>query len=529
MMPAEFFGRKDYLELLSKRIVALKDGYRQNLAIIGDETVGKSSLVFKFLNNFWDNRIIMLYLEARPEDAGSFARRFSAALLYNFLANSGLRLQEDLDFLIAKAQRYAPKTAEKIKSILNSATKRKTTILFGELLSLCEIIREETGKSCAVIFDEFQHLEGLGFKNFYREWSKALIQQKNTLYIIISSQKFKTRAVLAKNLSLLFGNFEVVEVEPFNIKTTHLYLENRIGNLIKPGIKDFLVHFTGGMPLYLEIISEAILKAGPDKTSEALEELFFLPSGILNQRFSNYIKRFADSNFFNDYISVLYLVASGRNKVKDIAQILHKPRKDLDKRLERLLELDTLCRSADFLKISDRVFGFWLRFVYQEKLRSLTFDAKNQKEKFRDNIEAMLGGFLRNAQKSLPQRMSEALGLFADDTAQIERRRVRLSHFREIKPVEFAGRSLKDGLVGRSTESLWIMGFKQGGLSEEDISEFIRECKKFRHKQQKKIIVTLGEIDANTRLKALEEKIWAWDIDNLNQVFDLFSLDRVVA
>ncbi|MCX5702285.1 MAG: hypothetical protein NTW64_04855, partial [Candidatus Omnitrophica bacterium] len=85
MIKDKFFDRLNYLEILEKRIRGLRDGYRQNLAIIGDELVGKTSIISKFLNKFCDNRIITLYLEVRPESAQSFARRFIAVLLYNFL------------------------------------------------------------------------------------------------------------------------------------------------------------------------------------------------------------------------------------------------------------------------------------------------------------------------------------------------------------------------------------------------------------------------------------------------------------
>ena len=90
MIQDNLFDRKIYLDTLEKRIGDLKDGYRQNIAIIGDELIGKTSIIFKFLNKFYDNRIIMLYLEIRPESLASFIRRFLGVLLYNFLINSGI-------------------------------------------------------------------------------------------------------------------------------------------------------------------------------------------------------------------------------------------------------------------------------------------------------------------------------------------------------------------------------------------------------------------------------------------------------
>lgn len=549
MIKDKFFDRKIYLDILEKRTSGLLEGYRQNIAIIGDELVGKTSIIFKFLNKFYDNRIIILYLEIRPESLTSFVRRFMGVFLYNFLANSNIALKEDLDFLINKSKKYIPKTVEKIELILNAVNKRKKNNIFTELLSLCETINQETTKSCVVILDEFHNLENLGIKNLYREWSKLLITQKNTMYIIISSLKFKTKMILSKNLSLLFGNFEVITVEPFDTKTSELYLEYKLEGInLDSALRNFIVHFTGGYPLYLEIISDALIntsqftplekcdnKIGVRNSlmgfnlADILENLLFDSSGILNQKFSNYIKRFLDLPYSNDYISILYLISSGKNKIKDIAHILRKQKKELNLRVNHLLELDTITRSADFLKINDRIFSFWLKFVYQEKLHSLTFDAKNQKARFRDNIAGMVQDFYLSIQKSIRERMTELLYLFEDEMIQIERKKIRLNHFREIKSLEFNNRNFKEGLLGRSGDSLWIMAFKQGVLTEDDITEFAKECKKYRHKLQRKIMVTVKDIDTNTRLKALEEKIWTWDIDNLNQILELFSKPWVIA
>jgi len=140
----------------------------------------------------------------------------------------------------------------------------------------------------------------------------------------------------------------------------------------------------------------------------------------------------------------------------------------------------------------------------------------------------MIQEYLLNAKKPILERMIELLHLFEDEMIQIERKKVRLTHFREIKPLEFNNRRLKEGLIGRSHDNLWIMAFKQGDLTEDDIAEFAKECKKYRHRLQKKIIIAFQDIDSNARLRALEEKIWTWDLNNLNQILDLFSKPRVI-
>jgi predicted helicase len=72
------------------------------------------------------------------------------------------------------------------------------------------------------------------------------------------------------------------------------------------------------------------------------------------------------------------------------------------------------------------------------------------------------------------------------------------------------------------------MAFKQDVLTENDITEFVKECRKYRHKLQRRIIIAFRDIDANAKLRALEEKILTWDLNNLNQILDLFSKPRVI-
>lgn len=529
MTQDSFFARQNYIELLEKRVSALKDGYRQNIAVIGDELVGKTSLIFHFLKKFCDNRIIMLYLEVRPESLETFAQRFIGVLLYNFLINSGIGLQENLGFLLEKSEKYLPKTAEKIKEILYCLKKRKKHNIFAELLSLPEMVNKETGKSCVIILDEFHNLENVGIKQLYPSWSKLLVLQKNTMYILVSSLKSKAKAVLSKNLNLLFGNFEIVTVEPFDTNTSAAYLKRLLGsNIADSDKRDFIMHFTGGNPFYLGLVARELLKNPQAELTDILEDLLFSPSGILNQRFSNYLRRFLDTHQSQDYITILYLIAGGHNRIKDLSHLLRRQKKETVAKTNLLMELDTVSRSGDFFKINDRVFSFWLRFVYQEKLQSLTFDARNQKEVFRQKIESMLSEFFTSSHKPLFERATEMLRLFEDDTVQFEKKKFKLTHFREIKPVEFCSRRLREGLLGRASDDLWIIGFKYDSLTEEDISEFVKECKKYRHKQQRKIIITVREIDANTRLKALEEKIWTWNVENLNQILDLYTKPRII-
>ncbi|RJO64334.1 MAG: hypothetical protein C4540_04280 [Candidatus Omnitrophota bacterium] len=530
MLKDNIFDRAEYLNVLQKRTAAFRDGYRQNIALIGDDSIGKTSIISKFLDSVCESRLVFVYLDVRQETLVSFARRFIGVLLYNFLINSNLELKENLDFLVKKASSYIPHTVSKINSLLSDLAKGKKENMFSELLSLCESLYQETQKRTCVILDEFHNLEFIGKKRLYAEWSKLLITQKNTMYIIISSRKHKAQVILSKELSLLFGNFELITIEPFDMDTTGQFIDYLLPGLnLSRGIRNFIVNFTGGTPLYVQMIAEALSHAKEESLVDILENLLFSSSGIMHHKFSNYLKRFQDSRFSSEYQHILYLVASGHNKYKEISHLMRKPQAQLRARIDELLESDVISRTGDFLKINDRVFGFWLKFVYQEKLHSLTFDAKSQKAAFRKSLESMLQEFLLDANKPVTERIIELLRLFENDTIQFEKKKIKLYHFREIKPLEFGKPNLREGLLCRSTDSLWIMGLNFEPLTEDDISEFAKECKKFRHKMQRKIIIAFKNLDENSRLRALDEKILTLNLEHLNQILDLYSRPRIIA
>ncbi|MFC1658326.1 ATP-binding protein [Candidatus Omnitrophota bacterium] len=536
MQKRDFFDRKTYLEVLEKRVKAIKEGYRQNIAIIGDKDMGKTSIVLHFLNHFSDPLILPLYLELRAEfSARQFARKFIGTLLYNFLENSNIKRSDDIDFLISKAESFIPKTTEAIKVILASRKGRQRENIFIQLLSLCDILHAETGKFCVIIFDEFHHLGTMGIRQVYQHFSKMLMIQKNVLYIILSSAKFKAKKVLSSNLALLFGNFETIELAPFDLRTTQDFIESKLTHaVISKSLVDFLIHFTGGCPLYLKIISDILLQAdepvSKEKLAEIIQDLMFVESGILNQRFNNYLKSlFANSKLVPEYQELLHLIADGHNRLKDIAACLRRSKTLIVSRLNLLLEYDVVAKSGDFFFICDRVFGFWLRFVYHKKLNSLTFDTEKQKKNFRIKIEGMIEQFVSANRKSVGERTLELLRLFEDELIQIRTKKIRLTHFREVKTLKFLHSRLDVGLLGRSKHSLWVMAVKSDILTEDDIIDFARQCHRLRYaKPQRKVIITNSSIDTNVRLKAMEERVLTWNLDDLNQILDLYNKPRII-
>jgi hypothetical protein len=96
---------------------------------------------------------------------------------------------------------------------------------------------------------------------------KVIMVQKNTMFIVSSSQRHTIRNILTEKLSLLFGNFEIIEVSGFDTQTAREFLKTKIGNVSAADYYlDYVINLAGKNPFYIDVmasgLSAAALKSG---------------------------------------------------------------------------------------------------------------------------------------------------------------------------------------------------------------------------------------------------------------------------
>ena len=537
----EFYGRQDLLELLNKRADALSDGYRQNLAIIGAELIGKTSLLKHWLSKYCDNHIVAVYIEIRQEEMSSFGERFIGNLSLSFLKNSHSALKDDLIFLLEKCEKYIPKTTACARKILFKEKARKSEGLFTKLLELVELFSGESGKYCVLIFDEFHLLGRMPPKDIYASWRKHIMLNKNTMYVLLSSKKELARKILAEDLALLFGNFEKIEIQPFDNKTSIGFIRNKLKSWnVSEQILSFIVNLSSGKPFYLNAICDALMNYHLKSARAAItfdsfinsqEDIFIGEWGILNRCFSSLIQQidsvFKDAAVFN----VITALAAGLNIISDIAQRCAKPRKYVSLVLNKLYEEDFISKNADVYTLNDVLFALWLRCAYVKKTGVFNTEPEKEKELFKNEMEAVFADFRDAQTKEISQRLMELFGSFNNELIEVHKKRLRLNLFKEIKLLDLGAKQLNKGIVARSAGAVWIAGFKEDRAKEEDILEFVDFCKRFKYSKtqsQKRIFIALNEMEANASLIAKEEKISTWDMALVNSLFDIYGKPRIV-
>ena len=290
-----FFGRTSILNLLNRRVVDLKEGYRQNLAFLGNRYIGKTSILKKFSGDLEDEEIIEIYLDLDNKDFKYLFHKIAGSILYNFSKAKKLPLHEDLTLLIESTKKFLPQTIEAIKKIVQHIEKGKFLDAYLDVINLPEIFTFESGKFCIVVLDEFHNLEDLGIPQVFQELGKRIMTQKKCLYIVTSSLSGVAKDILSEKLSLLFGNFEVVDIAAFDLKTSQGFLRYNLKDTnISSSLRNFLIDFASGHPFYLNMISQEMIHlCAIHKQQEiylplltqAIENTIFNRWGILSRHF----------------------------------------------------------------------------------------------------------------------------------------------------------------------------------------------------------------------------------------------------
>ncbi len=528
------YERPEILELLLKRVNGLKNKYRQNIAIVGPQSLGKTSLIFNLLKHCNDNKIIPIYICLKPKSLEAFAKNFTGILLYQFLISENIKTEDNLEFLLNKCKPKIPKTVRAIihinKLIKESAPKDE---IFSHILELPQFLYDEAKKPILLIFDEFQNLDNFELTKPYLELSNKIMVQKNTMYIMVSSATHQAHNILNKKLSLLFGNFEIINLQPFNAKTAGEFILSMLGNIkIEDELKNFLIYLTGGYPFYIYIITEQIKsfchEENTDTVSEnivinALAETMHKTHGILNQYFNNKYHGLLNANHNNLYPSILLAMANGIKKPSHISKHINRKTAEINRHINKLIQLDVTTKKGVFNCINDPLLAPWLKLVLCPQQNSFNMDINNAFNEFENGIKKLMHEFAAESKKKLSVRLKELFEKFENDIVELDKKRFMLTHFDEIVIKEDNGLS---AVKARRMKKVWFCGIEEGFIDEAKIGTYLEHAK--RKNCIRKILIALDGIDPNARLKALEAKVWIWDQNTLNELFSLFEKPRVV-
>jgi hypothetical protein len=531
----QFHGRESILKLLSHRTLGLKEGYRQNMAFLGERFIGKSLIVHKFLSDWDDKAIVPVYLDLENKEFPYLFQKLAGSLLYAYNRDQQLPLHEDVTLLMKAAQSHLPQTTAmilKIKGLMHSG---KLEEAYSELLALPQLFATESGRYCFLILDEFHHLDQLGVPDAFQELGKTIMTQKRCLYLVISSSPHPAEKILSEKLSLLFGNFEVINIESFDLKASQEFIERQLGDCrIKEGLSGFLVDFTGGHPLYLQLICQEIkslcathrqLVVYQPLFIQAIHNILFHPWGVLGRHFELLMMQLCAGKGNGPVSAILMALADRRSKVKDLAERLDTKNSLLMPRIHRLIESGVVVKNGQFYYLKDKLLKYWIKYIYQFRHHAWNIYGNVSGENFVKDFARVIDSFITNAAKDLPTRIMELLYCFEDDAVVVGGRKYKLPLFQEIIPVKIrkvAG-DYFDVIKASSSQGDWFIVIKLSAVTESDVHLILAEARKLDNRPQRCVLISLDELDDTAKLKALQERMWIWserEIKTLSSIFD---------
>jgi len=535
-----FFGRTDILGLLKKRVVDLKEGCRQNVAILGNHHVGKSALLRSFLSNLDDKDVTAIYLDLENKDFHYFFSKFTGSLLYNFSKNRQLPLYDDLNLLLESTNTYIPQTVQVIKKIQKDFHSGKLSASYLGLLTLPEIFTNETGKFCILLLDEFQMLEEFGVPHAFQNLGKKIMTQKRCFYIVTSSLKETAKKILSEKLSLLFGNFETINIDTFDIETSKQFIGyNLTGIKIGNSLQSFLTDFTGGHPLYLNLICRELINLSAihkqqeiylPLLSQAVENTIFDRWGVISRHFELVVNELCSGKGNHIVSHILISLSNGKYKIDEIIQDSGIKKSKLGQKITRLIELGIIIKNGNFHYFKDKFFKYWIRYIYQRRLKDVELTPDKQRQQFREEFNAGVEDFNVTTRQDFSSRIIDLFYCFDNEALNLNGRKYKLPVFKEVTPCQFRNESgnYVDVIKAATEDAVWFVISKTEHVGENDVNMILREAKLVEPRPERYLIISLADLDENTRLKALQERFWIWSEQELNVLLTLFDKPYIV-
>ena len=535
-----FFGRSQTLDVLIKRCKGLKDGFRQNVALLGNQYIGKTALLRQLIERLDDEALIVIYLDIEHHDFKYVANQLNKSLLYFFLKKNNQQVHDDLTLLCTQARLFIPQTVGLIEAVKGLMDEGKLREAYHALLTVPEIFAQETGKKVVLILDEFHAMEEFGIEEVFADLGKRLMTQKNTLNIFASSQANEARAILNEKLSLLFGNFEILEIKALNFNEGIGLIDHNLSSLnINLQLKNFIVDFTGGHPLYINLLCQELIAVAAvfrqedvyaPVVTQAIENLIFNPWGIIHRHFELQIAALMKSKSGNTLINILSGLANGQHRLTDLAVQLNMKPLVLNQRMNLLIQADIVEKNGNYHHIKDKLLAYWLKFVVVRRLQRVELEQGRARKQFKEEVAKAINEFSMTARKDLTMRFSELIHKFDNEAFTLNGRRYKLNRFTDINPLRLRTQTgtTYDALTAACADERWLVILKKDPVLEHELNLLNDQIKLLEPKPDRTVVVALSGLEDNARVRALAQKMWVWEEGDINALMHLFDEPALV-
>jgi len=141
-------------------------------------------------------------------------------------------------------------------------------------------------------------------------------------------------------------------------------------------------------------------------------------------------------------------------------------------------------------------------------------------------MHSYIDKFVFELRKDFTQRVSELFTKFNDEIVEADTKKHRLPKFKKVDFIKLNKSSSL--LLAYKQNKLWACFLKEGTMLEDDIRFFVGYIKQSKLMIANKILIAMDGIDINAALIAKENKIWIWNLKNVNIVMDVYNQDKII-
>ena len=287
-----------------------------------------------------------------------------------------------------------------------------------------EYIDRKTTKRTLIIIDELPFIaeENPSVKSILQHAIDHLWKNNRNIFLILcgSSVSFMETDIMGSKSPLHDRQTSSMEVTPFDYYDSSLFYP-KYSNEQKLTAYGIL----GGVPRYLEAFDDSL------SIENNIADKIIKKGSYLNEEPSNLLK--AELREPNVYNSILSAIATGRNRVQEMADYLHEENTKVSKYLTilqtmRLVEKVVPCGEGansrkGIYRLTDNFFRFWFRFEFTNNAYYEMLGAKAASKEIMDGLSDYMGEafegickeyFIRRAKKGdlpfVPHKMGKWWG-----------------------------------------------------------------------------------------------------------------------
>lgn len=534
-----FFGRVQELANLQKRYQAFVEGYRQNIAFLGESRIGKTSLIKEFAQKAQAPSCILYYVNSSFNLYSELIRQFCFQVLNHFLRHEKVIQpgNEDIDAFIRDAEVLIPETIAKVKMMLSLSEGQQQRAAIAHVISLIDTFLKETNNKykLLIVLDEFHQLKYTCGSEVYQSLAKFIISQKNVMFILLSSSVKEAEKILASDLHMIFGNFERMYLKELSLDEAKSSLDATLVSLPVDTLdKKFIVHVTGGHPFYLKEVGKELSRAiesgrfrgdneTPNYVFDAFKGLLFREQGSLHQLFQEQISHVWKLKHRNNLLKTMYLLADGYQRLHEM-KIFIKNVQYIKSYLNKLVEMNIAVQSGHIFRIKDRLFLTWLNTVFRPARMYSDIESGVRQKLFVDKLSREYRVFKESISKENIARIIDLFSSFKGDTVYADNKKaIKLPHLDRVRLLRMIGEVRNRCFIIGEGNDILIAALKESALEESDVLDFKLQCTSLKSRKVKKCIVTLDTYTDNARLAAKENSINLWNKDDVNFLLRLYN------